>query len=346
MSASEEFCIVGAGNWGLTMACVLGKKGFNVRVWDHNAERALKTELERESRAYLPGTKLPITVGVGTELTTLMDGVNTVLLALPVPALRGVLKEHWALFKPGTTIVSLAKGIEFETGMRASQIIEDVLGAGVRENVVVLSGPNLAPEIVRESPTSSVVAGAGEAACKRVQQDVSTPYFRLYTSHDVVGVELGGALKNTAAIACGIIDELGLGNNSRGSLMTRALAEITRLGVALGAEPLTFVGLSGMGDLVATCTSELSRNHSVGRYVARGLTLDEIRHRMRMVAEGINTTRSALKLARGADVPMPITEEIHAILFERKDPKAAIRDLMLRELKRENEYVLKGRTTA
>jgi glycerol-3-phosphate dehydrogenase (NAD(P)+) len=346
VSAEKEFCIVGAGNWGLTMACVLGKKGFNVRVWDHNPDRALKTELERESRVYLPGTKLPITVGVGTELTTLMDGVQTVLLALPVPALRGVLKEHWALFRPGMTIVSLAKGIEFETGFRASQIVEDVLGAPVREHVVVLSGPNLAPEIVRESPTSSVVAGASDVAARKVQQDVSTPYFRLYTSHDVVGVELGGALKNIAAIACGIIDELGLGNNSRGSLMTRALAEITRLGVALGAEPLTFVGLSGMGDLVATCTSELSRNHSVGRYVARGLTLDEIRNRMRMVAEGINTTRSALKLAAGAGVPMPITEEIHQILFERKDPRVAIRDLMLRELKRENEYVLKGRTTA
>lgn len=346
MSSAKEFCVVGAGNWGLTMACVLGKKGFNVRVWDHNPERALKTELERESRAYLPGTKLPISVGVGTEMTTLMDGVETVLLAIPVPALRGVLKEHWALFRSGMTIVSLAKGIEFETGYRASQIIEDVLGAGVREQVVVLSGPNLAPEIVRESPTSSVVAGTGDAACKRVQQDLSTPYFRLYTSHDVVGVELGGALKNIAAIACGIIDELGLGNNSKGSLMTRALAEITRLGVALGAEPLTFVGLSGMGDLVATCTSELSRNHSVGRYVARGLTLDEIRNRMRMVAEGINTTRSALKLAAGAKVPMPITEEIHQILFEKKDPRVAIRDLMVRELKRENEYVLKGRTTA
>jgi glycerol-3-phosphate dehydrogenase (NAD(P)+) len=345
-AAGQEFCVIGAGNWGLTMSCVLGKKGYSVRVWDHNPERALRTELERESRAYLPGTKLPITVGVGTELSTLMDGVSTVIIALPVPAVRGVLKEHWALFRPGMTILSLSKGLEFETGMRVSQIVEDVLGRDVRDSVAVLSGPNLAPEIVRESPTSSVVAGTSDTTCRRVQQDLSTHYFRLYTSADVVGVELGGALKNVAAIACGVIDELGLGNNSRGSLMTRALAEISRLGVALGADHLTFLGLSGMGDLIATCTSELSRNHSVGRYLARGLSLDEISNRMRMVAEGINTTRSALKLAATVGMPMPITEEIHQILFERKDPRVAIRDLMLRELKKENETVLKGRTTA
>ena len=346
MSPAQEFCVLGAGNWGLTMSCVLGKKGYSVRVWDHNAERALRTELERESRAYLPGTKLPITVGVGTELSTLMDGVSTAILALPVPAMRTVLTTHRALFRPGMTILSLAKGLEFETGHRVSQIVEDVLGRDAREHVAVLSGPNLAPEIVRESPTSSVVAGTSEATCRRVQQDLSTPYFRLYTSADVVGVELGGALKNIAAIACGVIDELGLGNNSRGSLMTRALAEISRLGVALGADHLTFLGLSGMGDLVATCTSELSRNHSVGRYLARGLSLDEIANRMRMVAEGINTTRSAVKLAASVGVPMPITEEIYQVLFERKDPRVAIRDLMLRELKRENEPVLKGMTTA
>lgn len=342
----QEFCVIGAGNWGLTMACVLGKKNYSVRVWDHNSDRALRTELERESRTYLPGTKLPITVGVGTELSTLMDGVGTAIIALPVPSIRAVLKEHWALFRPGMTILSLSKGLEFETGMRVSQIVEDVLGRDFRESIAVLSGPNLAPEIVRESPTSSVVASVSEATAARVQQDLSTPYFRLYTSTDVIGVELGGALKNVAAIACGIIDELGLGNNSRGSLMTRALAEITRLGAAVGADPMTFLGLSGMGDLVATCTSELSRNHSVGRYLARGLSLSEIASRMRMVAEGINTTRSACQLAATVGVPMPITEELHLMLFERKDPRVAIRDLMLRELKRENEPVLKGRTTA
>ena len=341
---NQEFCVIGAGNWGLTIACVLGKKGYSVRVWDHDPERALRTELERESRAYLPGTKLPITVGVGTELTTLMDGVGTAILALPVPAIRSVVKEHWPLFRPGMTILSLSKGLEFETGMRVSQIVEDCLGNDFRDAIAVLSGPNLAPEIVRESPTSSVVAGASEATCRKVQTDLATPYFRIYTSADIVGVELGGALKNIAAIACGIIDELGLGNNSKGSLMTRALAEISRLGVALGADHLTFLGLSGMGDLVATCTSELSRNHSVGRYLARGLSLDEIGSRMRMVAEGINTTRSALKLAETVGVPMPITEEIHRILFERKEPRVAIRDLMLRELKRENEPIQKGKT--
>ena len=148
--APQEFCVVGAGNWGLTMATVLGKKGYSVRVWDHNPERALRTELERESRAYLPGTKLPITVGVGTELSTLMDGVSTVILALPVPAVRTTLKTHRALFRPGMTILSLSKGLEFETGHRVSQIVEDVLGPEVREHIAVLSGPNLAPEIVRE----------------------------------------------------------------------------------------------------------------------------------------------------------------------------------------------------
>ncbi|MBI4859568.1 MAG: NAD(P)-dependent glycerol-3-phosphate dehydrogenase [Candidatus Riflebacteria bacterium] len=340
--ASREFVILGAGNWGLTMACLLGRKGFSVRVWDHKMERALTTELERESREYLPGTKLPITVGVGSDLSTLMAGVATAILAVPVPAIRQTLEAHRTLFHPGMLVLSLAKGIEYETGHRASEIIEEVLGASLRDSIVVLSGPNLAPEVVRESPASAVVAGACEAACRQIQQDLATPFFRLYTSQDVVGVELGGALKNIIAIACGIVDELGLGCNTRAALMTRGLAEITRLGVAMKADPLTFVGLSGMGDLVATCTSELSRNHSVGRFVARGLSLEEARGRMRMVAEGINTTRSALKLAGSTGVPMPITEEVHAVLFEKKDPRQAIRDLMLRELKRENEYSTKG----
>jgi len=338
----REFVILGAGNWGLTMACVLGKKGHSVRVWDHDPERAIKTELERESRAYLPGTKLPITVGVGADLATLMEGVGTAILALPIPTIRPVLRTHRSLFKPGMIVLSLAKGIEIETGYRASQIIEEVLGSAFRPLIVALSGPNLAPEIVRESPSSSVVAGADETSCQQVQQDLSTPYFRLYTSCDVVGVEVGGALKNIIAIACGIVDELGMGNNSRAALMTRGLAEITRLGVALGADPLTFIGLSGMGDLIATCTSELSRNHSVGRYVARGLSLEAIKNRTRMVAEGINTTRAALRLASGLGVSMPITQEVHEILFSGKDPRHAVRELMTRELKRENEHLRKG----
>jgi glycerol-3-phosphate dehydrogenase (NAD(P)+) len=337
-----EIAILGAGNWGLTMACLLGKKEHAVRVWDHDAERALRTELERESREYLPGTKLPIAVGVGTELASLLEGAEVVLIALPVPAIRPVLEAHRALFGPGRILVSLAKGIEYETGFRVSQVVEDVLGADLRDRVAVLSGPNLAPEIVRESPTSTVVAATSEPVRLRAQALLATPYFRVYTSADVVGVELGGALKNIVAIACGIVDELGLGNNTRGALMTRGLAEITRLGVALGADPLTFQGLSGMGDLIATCTSELSRNHSVGRFLGRGLSLDQIRGRMRMVAEGVNTTRSALRLAQSLGVSMPITEEVHHLLFEHKEPRQAIRDLMLRELKREDEHSVKG----
>jgi glycerol-3-phosphate dehydrogenase (NAD(P)+) len=323
------------------MACLLGKQGFSVRVWDHDLDRALKTELERESRAYLPGTKLPINVGVGADLSTLLEGTPVMLIALPVPAIRPVLTACRAIIKPDTLVVSLAKGIEFESGYRVSQIVAEILGPAFTKTTVVLSGPNLAPEIVRESPASSVVAGVDEAACRQVQHDLSTPYFRLYTSTDVVGVEMGGALKNVIAIACGIVDELGMGANTRASLMTRGLAEITRLAVAFGADPITFVGLSGMGDLVATCTSELSRNHSVGRYVVRGLDLDAIRGRMRQVAEGINTSRAALKLASSRGVPMPITEEIHHVLFSGKDPRQAIRDLMGRELKRESEYSMK-----
>lgn len=324
------------------MACHLGKKDFSVRVWDRDTRRAMATELERESPRYLPGVKLPISVGVGSDLSSLLDGAEVVVLAVPVPSLRGVLEAHRTLFRAEMTFVSLSKGIEFETGMRVSEVAADVLGEPFRGSLTVLSGPNLAAEVARESPTSSVVAGVDPDRCARIQKDLASPAFRVYTSSDVVGVELGGALKNIVAIACGIVDELGFGNNTRGALMTRGLAEMTRLGVALGAQAMTFLGLSGMGDLVATCTSELSRNHTTGRFLARGLSLEEISGRMSSVSEGVNTTRSVKRLAQRLGVPMPITDQIHAILFEGKDPHRALRDLMVRDLKREDEFPKSG----
>jgi glycerol-3-phosphate dehydrogenase (NAD(P)+) len=333
----EEILVLGAGNWGTSLAWMLGGKGYNVRLWDHNFERALDTELKRVNRAYLPAVELPDTVGVGCDLATLALDVDLMIVAMPTTAVRHVVRKNKPRFATNAPIISATKGFEPETGARMSEVLVSELGPEVSQRLAVLSGPNLAPEIVAGCPTATVLASTSEELVARLQRLVSTDTFRCYASSDLIGVEIGGALKNVIAIACGIADELGLGLNAKGALLTRGLAEITRLGVAQGANPLTFQGLSGMGDLVATCSSPVSRNHTVGRMLARGATLAEARSQMKMVAEGVNTTRAALRLAVRHGVSMPITTEVQAILFEGKSPRQAIRDLMRRDLRREDE---------
>lgn len=334
-AATSPMTVMGAGNWGTTIACLAAERGRPVRLWDRDVVRALDLEMVRQNRRSLPGVTFPISLGVGADLTSLLVDSPLVVVALPVPSIRETFRRHRHLFSRSQWIVSASKGLEHETGMRVSEIIVDELGPAFADQVGALSGPNLAPEIARKQPSSSVIASSNEALRRSVQEALSTDYFRVYTAADLVGVEIGGALKNIMAIASGIVDELRLGDNAKGALLTRGLAEITRFGVDFGARPLTFLGLSGMGDLVTTCSSDLSRNHTVGRLIARGRSLDAILSEMRMVAEGVNTTRSVHRISKERGIGMPIVDQIHSILFEGKDPRRAIRDLMLRELKSE-----------
>ena len=327
--------VLGAGNWGTTLACILGEKGLPVRLWDRDPDRANRMEMERVNEEYLPGRKLPDSISVGSDLSTLSLGSSIVLIAIPVPAIRAVLHAHRHVFLKSQCFASASKGIENKSGMRVTEIIIDELGRGMEERIAVLSGPNLAPEIANRLPSSCVVASPSDEVCTTLQEAFSTDYFRMYTSSDVVGVEIGGALKNILAIASGIVDELELGNNAKGALLTRGLAEITRFGTHLGAKPMTFLGLSGMGDLITTCSSPISRNHKVGCLLARGMNLEAIKTSMSMTAEGVNTTRSVVELARKLEIEMPISEQVYSMLFENKEPSEAIRELMLRKLKSE-----------
>lgn len=317
--------VIGAGSFGLALSRVLAINGHQVRLWCRSGGEVLRER--RESPAYLPGVILPRNVVV---LDTLDPEAELVVLAVPSHALRGVLTQ--LPLPEGAVRVSVVKGIENNTLARMSEIIAAVAPEGP---VVALSGPSHAEEVGHDLPASVVVAGEDHAACVKVQEAFLSKTFRVYTSPDLVGVELGGALKNVIAIAAGVCDGLGLGDNAKAALITRGLAEISRLGVAAGADPLTFAGLSGMGDLIATCGSKHSRNRAVGEQIARGKTLEEILAGMTMVAEGIRTTQSAQALALKFGVAMPIAESTYKVLFEGAPARAAISELMLREAKPE-----------
>lgn len=317
--------IIGAGSWGIAIARLLAGNGHAVQLWCRkDAERL---QAAREAPAYLPGVLLPDGVFVSPQVDGAADAV---VLATPSHALRDVL-DHLQL--PRESIrVSVTKGIENGTLLRMSQIIDEMSPGAP---VVALSGPSHAEEVARDLPASVVVAGTDEGACQVIQRAFMTATFRVYTSQDIVGVELGGALKNVIAIAAGACDGLGLGDNAKAALVTRGLAEIARLGVACGADPLTFAGLSGMGDLIVTCASRHSRNRRIGEGIAQGKTLDELLAASPMVAEGVRTTVSARALAHKMGVEMPITEAVHQVLFERMNPLEAIAALMQREARPE-----------
>jgi glycerol-3-phosphate dehydrogenase (NAD(P)+) len=319
--------VIGAGSWGLALSRVLALNGHDVSIWCRPEDKPDELERNRQSSIYLPGVTLPDNVQVTTECEM---GAEMAVYAVPSHVMRSVV-ELFPL-SPKAIRVNVAKGIENNTLMRMSEVITQVAGATA---VITLSGPSHAEEVGGGLPASVVAAGNDTRICGAVQRAFSNDVFRVYTSPDIVGVELGGALKNVIAIAAGVCDGLGLGDNAKAALITRGLAEISRLGVALGADPLTFMGLSGMGDLIVTCDSRHSRNRAVGERIAQGVTVDEAVSSTPMVAEGVRTTRSALELARRNGVDVPITEQVHRVLFENANPAEAVTELMTRDMKPE-----------
>jgi glycerol-3-phosphate dehydrogenase (NAD(P)+) len=329
--------VIGGGSWGTALANLLADNGHRVRLWVRDPALARTLERERRNPIYLPGIWVSDQVIPGSDLATAVGDAEVLVSAVPSHATREVMERVAGSLDPEALVVSTSKGIENETLARMTEILAKVLPAGAGERMAVLSGPSFAIEVARGYPTAVTAAATDIAVAERTRDLFANPRFRVYTSTDVVGVELGGAVKNIVAIAAGICDGLRYGHNARAALITRGIAEIARLGVALGGEPLTFMGLAGLGDLILTCTTDLSRNRTVGLRVGAGETLEEIQADMRMVAEGVRTTRSVRDLARRHDVEMPITEEVHSMLYEDKDPRISVEDLMTREFKPEFE---------
>lgn len=331
-----KIAVIGAGSWGTTLANLLAKKAYPVTLWAYEKDLAERMPISRENDLYLKGFSLSEQLSFTSRLEEAVTEKNLLLLVSPSQAMRKVLRQAAPHIGNDTLIVSASKGIENNSLQPMSEVIVDCLGAEWRQRLVFLSGPSFAREVAAEMPTAVVAAGMDERIAATVQEVFSTAYFRVYTNDDVIGVELGGALKNVVALAAGVSDGLGFGYNTRAALITRGLTEMTRMGIAMGANPATFAGLAGMGDLVLTCTGDLSRNRTVGIELGRGRTLDEILGSMNMVAEGVKTTLSAYQLAGKLGVDVPITEQMYRILYERKDPRQAVSDLMLRGLKAES----------
>jgi glycerol-3-phosphate dehydrogenase (NAD(P)+) len=341
-----DIAVIGAGAWGTGLAIVLGRKGSHqVRLWAHEAQVAEAITQQRVNSVFLPGREIPAAVSASTELAAVLEGAQIIVSVMPSQHCRLLFERMRPMLRPGTLIVSATKGIEEGSLLRMSEVIASVLGgqesaapaSGQAEFPLgALSGPSFAQEVARGDPTAITVASPDNELLRTVQREFSDPSFRIYTNSDLVGVELGGALKNIIAIAAGISDGLGFGHNSVAALITRGLAEITRLVVACEGRPETMAGLAGLGDLVLTCTGGLSRNRSVGVELGRGKKLPEIIAGMHgMVAEGVFTTTAAVGLARARGVEMPITEQIDAILHQGKSPREAIQQLMTRTGKSE-----------
>lgn len=327
--------VMGAGSWGTTLAKVFADAGNTVQLWARRESLAETIRTTRENLDYLPGITLPDSVIVTSDAQAALDGCSIVVLGIPSQALRTTLVEWRDLIPSDATLVSLAKGIEKGTHLRMSQVIAEVTGADP-SRIAVLSGPNLAREIAEGQPAATVIACEDENRAKLVQAAVAAPYFRPYTNTDVIGTELGGACKNVIALACGIAHGFGLGENSNASLITRGLAEIARLGKAMGADPRTFAGLAGMGDLVATCSSPLSRNRTFGDRLGRGESLEQAREATHgQVAEGVISSQSIHDLAVGLDVEMPITQAVYAVCHEDMGVKDMVNALMGRSKKAE-----------
>ncbi len=339
MSDFQDIAVIGAGSWGTALAKLLSDKGHRVALWGHNQAHIEAVQAERQNKKYLPGFALADTLSASHDLRATVAGKPLILMVVPSHVSREVFRQVLVDMTDGAIIISATKGIENDTLLTMTQVMsEELTKAGKTAKLGVLAGPSFAKEVAQRIPTAVSVAAEDKETAEVIQHIFFTDRFRVYTSTDLIGLELGGALKNPIAIAAGICDGAGYGTNTRAALITRGLAEITRLGVKMGASPLTFAGLGGLGDLVLTCTGDLSRNRTVGIKLGQGQTLTAILAEMEMVAEGVKTTRSAWDLACREGVDMPILEQMYQVLYEDKPCAEAVNELLTRDQKGEDEF--------
>lgn len=329
-SITEKIAVLGAGSWGTALALVLADNGHEVRLWGHNGAQMKELNEIHMNKRYLPGIILPERIVGYSSIEEALTGVKTIILAVPTKAVREVVRKIATVHKSKLTIVHVAKGIEPDTLLRISEMIEQEMPQELLEDIVVLSGPSHAEEVSLRHPTTVTATSENLKAAEKIQDLFINQNFRVYTNPDVIGVEIGGALKNIIALAAGIADGLGYGDNAKAALITRGLAEIARLGTKMGANPLTFSGLAGIGDLVVTCTSVHSRNWRAGNLLGKGQKLEEVLANMGMVVEGVQTTKAAFQLSEKYQVSMPITRALYNVLFNGKNPKLAVDLLMAR----------------
>ncbi len=330
----EKIIVMGAGSWGTALAILLAEKGNEVTLWEYENEKAVTVERERENKVFLPGAKFPETLHVTSELEGLLEGVKYVVFSVPSQVLRKVIGSITTQITQDMILVNTAKGLEMSTGLRMSEVMKEEILGKYHKNIVALSGPTHAEEVANKLPTTILAAGEEEKA-KGVQELFTTNNFRVYLGKDIIGVEVGGAVKNCLAIAAGVCDGLGYGDNTKAALITRGLAEIVRFGRSLGADERTFTGLSGIGDLIVTCASKHSRNRHVGEKLGQGMNLEQILSEMVMVAEGVPTVKAVYEKAQELGVAMPILEAVYKTIYENADARKMVEELMVRNLKEE-----------
>ena len=335
----DKVAVIGAGSWGTAIAFVLAENGHDCLLWTRRQEQSAEINERHTNEAYLPGVSLPRNLNAVSDLKKAVEHAGIIVIAVPTKAIREICTEIEKYTEKPKLIVHVSKGIEPDTLKRISEMIEEEVDPGKRQAIVALSGPSHAEEVVLRHPTTVTAASHNQEAAERVQDLFMNHYFRVYTNNDLIGVELGAALKNVIALAAGIIDGVGYGDNAKAALITRGLAEITRLGMKMGANPLTFSGLTGLGDLIVTCTSVHSRNWKAGNLLGQGKTLEEVVSGMGMVIEGVRTTKAAYQLSLQYDVSMPLTEALYSVLFENVPPKEAVDQLMSRMKKQEIEDI-------
>lgn len=332
---TEKIGVIGAGAWGTALAMLLADQGHDVTLWMYEKDLAEETARTRENRVYLPGFPLPASLTITSSLETAVRDKPVILSVPPSHTVRAVAGQFVPYLAKDAIIISASKGIEIDTLMPLSEVFKDILPKEFHSRLCFLSGPSFAKEVAQKMPTAITLASYDPAVGRQAQETLSNAYFRVYTNPDVIGVELAGSLKNVVAIAAGVLEGLGFGFNTTAALLTRGLAEMARLGVAMGGNLTTFSGLAGMGDLVLTCTGGLSRNRTLGVRLGKGEKLEEIMKGAKTVAEGVKTAKAARDLAKKYSIEMPIVDEVYQLLYEGKDPKLAVKDLMNRELKGE-----------